>query len=276
MTQRNNLFSKIALAALSGAMLFPTWRWVGSEWLSNEYYSHGFLVLAVVAYLLWRAGKQFRADAADNRALVALVVFTGAYLFFYFRLAYFVAALVSIGIIGAAVWLLWGLSALRRAVFPLGILALAIPLPVVERMTLPLAQWAGVASAGLVQAFRLADVAVNGAAVTLPNTTLTIGAACSGINSIIALLTLTTLAAYLLKGPWWGKALLVSAAIPLAMLGNVLRIANLIFVARWWGVAAAFDFYHTYAGGIFFLLAAALLLPLSRMVQCRSLRWDVL
>ncbi len=263
------------IAILLVMLIYPTARWLGGEWLSNPYYSHGILVVAISAYLIWRAVQRLPEKTPDNRALIGVAVFVGLYLFFYGRQSLYGAALVSVVVLAGMAWLMWGFSALRRMAFPLAFLWLAVPLPIVERATLPLSLWAGSASTTLVRLLGL-DVAVNGAAVTLPNTTLTIGAQCSGINSIIALLTLTILAAYMLRGPWWGKLALIGSAVPLAIFGNVLRIANLLFVARFWGIAAAFDFYHNYAGGIFFVLVVLLMIPFSKALQCKTVRWDVL
>ena len=274
MNKQNILFNAVVVILLA-ALFYPTWRWVGGEWLSNPYYSHGILVVAVTAYLLWRTSRRLPPPTPDNRALIALIGFGSLYLFFFNRHTFYLAAFVSVMVVACIIWLLWGFLTLRRVAFPLAFLWLAIPLPIVERATLPLSLWAGKASTTLVRWLGL-DVAVNGAAVSLPNTTLTIGAQCSGINSIIALLTLTVLAAYLLRGPWWGKLALVASAVPLAMLGNVLRIANLLVVARFWGIAAAFNFYHNYAGGIFFVMVILLMYPLSKALQCKTLRWDVL
>lgn len=274
MNKQNILFNT-AVTILLAVLFYPTWRWVAGEWLSNPYYSHGILVIAVSAYLIWRSSRRLPFTAPDNRALVALIGFGGLYLYLLNRYTFYMAAFVSVVVVASVIWLLWGLPALRRLAFPLAFLWLAIPLPIVERATLPLSLWAGKASTTLVSWLGL-DVVVNGAAVQLPNTTLTIGAQCSGINSLIALLTLTVLAAYLLRGPWWGKFALVASAVPLAILGNVLRIANLLVVARYWGVDSAFNFYHNYAGGIFFVLVVLLMLPLSKVLQCKTLRWDVL
>jgi len=274
MNKRNTLFNA-TIVVLLVALFFPTWRWVIGEWFSNPYYSHGILVIAISAYLLWRALQKFPPQMLDNRALIALVTFGGLYLYYLNRHTFYLAAFVSVAVVASVLWLMWGLVALRRLAFPLAFLWLSIPLPIVERATLPLSLWAGTASTTLVRWMGL-DVVVNGAAVTLPNATLTIGAQCSGINSIIALLTLTILGAYLLNGPWWGKLMLVSSAIPLAILGNILRIANLLVVARFWGITTAFNFYHNYAGGIFFILVILLMLPLTKVLQCKTLRWDVL
>jgi exosortase len=149
-----------------------------------------------------------------------------------------------------------------------------VPLPFVDRVTLPLALWTGTCSGWLAHALGL-DVNVTGAAVSLPNAELVIGAQCSGINSIISLLTLTTLMAYTLDGPLWGRLALVVMAIPLAMLGNILRVANLLAVAHYLGVEAAFRFYHDFSGPIFFGVALLLLIPLARLFQCKTLHFEL-
>lgn len=48
-----------------------------------------------------------------------------------------------------------------------------------------------------------------------------------------------------------GKVVLVAMSVPLALLGNILRVANLIVVARFLGVDAAFTFYHDFSGPLF-------------------------
>ncbi|MBK8048652.1 MAG: archaeosortase/exosortase family protein [Anaerolineales bacterium] len=105
----------------------------------------------------------------------------------------------------------------------------------------------GVCAGGLVQVLGL-DVLIVGNAVSLPNADLVIGAQCSGVNSLIALVALTVLVAYLFNGPTWSKIVLVLLAIPLAILGNILRVATLLYVARAWGADAAFTYYHDYSG----------------------------
>ena len=87
---------------------------------------------------------------------------------------------------------------------------------------------------------------------------------------MIALTALMTLAAYLLDGPLWGRLALVFLAVPLAILGNIMRVASLLFIASAWGADAAFVFYHDYSGPGFFVVVLALMLPITRLVQCRE------
>ena len=78
-------------------------------------------------------------------------------------------------------------------------------------------------------------IEVNGAQVSLPNAQLVVGAQCSGLRSIVTLLTLVGIVVFVLRGPWPNKTLLVLSSIVIAAFGNVLRVASLLGVANVWG-----------------------------------------
>jgi exosortase len=202
--------------------------------------------------------------------LLGLIV----YLYALVQRAYFVASLAMIVLIVGLVWYLLGTAALRRLGFPLGFLLFMVPLPFIEPMSVPLAQFTGACAAWSVHLFGL-PIAINGAQVTLPNANLVVGAQCSGLRSIVSLLTLVALVIFLVQGPWWGKLLLALSSIPIAILGNTLRVASLLLVASMWGADAGFKFYHDYSSIVFFLSALLLLLLFSRWVKCREIRDDI-
>lgn len=248
--------------------------------MSNEYYSHGILILPVALFL---AVQRLRLDKQTHQSTpsgnnLGILLLGGALITFIWLLnqrAYYLAAFAMVLMGAGIIWALGGTGLLRKVLFPLGYLVLMIPLPFIDRITLPLALFTGVCAGGLVRFLGL-DVAIVGNAVSLPNAELVIGAQCSGINSLIALSALMTLTAYILSGPLWGRLGLVLLAIPLAMLGNILRVASLLFVARTMGAQAAFVFYHDYSGLAFFLLVFLLMYPLTRLLQTRTLRLDVI
>jgi exosortase len=275
--QQKTRTSLAFVAPLSLAFLgltWPVWRWLWGEWWSNDYYSHGLLIVPVSAYLAWRRWPTKKLSG-DNRGLVLMACGVVLCLFFVADKALYLAALAMPATLAGLVWTFGGLRLLQSLAFPLGFLTSMVPLPFVERATLPLALWIGTCSSSLLHWLGL-DVAMTGVAVRLPNTELVIGAQCSGVNSIISLLTLSVLVAYALHGPLWGRLTLIGAAIPLALLSNVLRVANLLFVARYLGARAAFRFYHDYSGPIFFGIALLFFIPLTRLLQCKAIRFEVL
>jgi exosortase len=272
----------LPLLALMGfvAITWPVWRWLWFEWMSNQYYSHGLLILPVA---LWLAVQRFRNDpelvyAPRQGSLAGVVAFAlglAAYLLALQQRAYYLAAIAMIGMLAGLLWAVAGMTVLRKLAFPIGYLVLMAPLPMLDRITLPLALFTGFCSGSLVQFLGL-PVAINGNAIALPNTDLVIGAQCSGVNSLVTLVALLVLVAYLLDGPVWSRVVLVLLAIPLALLGNILRVATLLFVARAWGADAAFAFYHDYSGILFFAAVLALILPLTRVLQFGRLRAEVI
>ena len=271
---------------LSGGLIllaiftWPTWRWLWNEWMANDYYSHGLLIAPVAVYLAWRRWRNQGASQNWKQGrfgygLLILAVGIVVYLYFLQGRAYYLTAFATIGLLVGLVWTLAGSTLVRLWAFPLAYLLLMVPLPFVERVTPPLALFIGVYSAALVKFLGL-NITVVGNAITLPNADLVIGAQCSGINSMIALTSLHALVAYVVQGPLWARTLLVLLAIPVAMLGNILRVANLLFVARAWGAEAAFQFYHDYSALVFFAVALLLLLPLARLLGCNRLRAETL
>ncbi|MEZ4674319.1 MAG: exosortase/archaeosortase family protein [Caldilineaceae bacterium] len=265
-------------------LTLPIWQWLWGEWLGNDYYSHGLLIPLVSLFLAIQrlrlnkntAGERSLTPALPTAyGLLILLASIGGYLFFLNQNAYYLAAFALIAMIGGMVWTIGSQRLLRLWLFPLLYLVLMVPLPFVERATYPLAIFAGLCGGGLVR-FLGIDVTIIGNAVTLPNAELVIGAQCSGINSLMALTALMILAAYLLEGAWWGKLVLVLLAIPLAILGNILRIASLLYVARAYGAQAAFIFYHDYSGIVFFICILLLIVPLTRLLQINALRLDVI
>lgn len=253
----------------------PVLTWLWNEWRHNDYYSHGLLVALVSAYLFWRLRPSvWPENDSDARGLGVVAVGMALLVYFMAGGAFYLAAFAVIIVLAGLVWTFGGSNLLHRLAFPLFFLALAVPLPIIERITLPLALFTGVCSAGLVHWLGV-NVVVSGNAVTLPASTLVIGAQCSGVNSIMALLALTTLGAYSLQGPWGGRLLLMLLATPLAMLGNILRVTGLLWVARHFGTEAGFNFYHTWSGPLFFAGVCLLFIPLLNFLQCKTLRSEI-
>lgn len=270
----------VLLTAVFLLITFPVWRWLWGEWLGNDYYSHGFLIVPIALYLAWRKIQHRRyrwsSDLGDNRGFLLLLLPSALlYVFFFLNDANFLAAFAMVGLLAGLVWTFGGHVLIASLLFPLAFLLFMIPLPVLEKSTLPLALLTGFCAGTLAQWLGL-DVTLVGQAVSLPNTKLVIGAQCSGINSMISLFALTSLAAYAVKGPWWGRLLLVLLSIPLAMLGNIMRVSTLFFVARRFGANVAFSYYHDYSGIVAFLLLVALIIPLSKLLQCKTVRYEIL
>jgi exosortase len=268
----------VAISLLLLALFYPTLRWLAGEWLGNDYYSHGPLVPLISAFFAWRLWRTWKPGARHLQPANAGLALAGGgvllYLFALMQRAYFVAALAMIVILSGLVWGLLGTAALKRMAFPLLFLIFMVPLPFVEPLSVPMAQVTGVISAGIVRLFGV-PVEVSGAQVSLPNAELVVGAQCSGLRSIVTLLTLVGLIVFVLEGALWRKVVLALSSIVIAAFGNVLRVASLLGVANLWGADAAFKYYHDYSGIVFFASAFVLLLLFSRLMGCREIKEEL-
>jgi EpsI family protein len=90
------------------------------------------------------------------------------------------------------------------------------------------------------------------------------------MKSLVALLALSALVAYLLSGPRWKRWALFAAGLPLALLANVLRIVCILVIATIWGAKAAEGFFHGFSGIVVFLFATLGLVATGRALGLRQ------
>ena len=287
----------IFLATL--ALFAPTWFWLIEAWWSDPYYSHGPLVLLASLYFAWtqrrvlarhpeqseaesnapRAAKQSSAVEVGSWNLevggwLLIVAALAAHLWAMLWRAYYISALmIPIAILGLLV-ALYGWRIAQRFWFPLAFLILLIPLPLAERFGPALEGFAATSATALAQFIGIA-ARNDGAQVFLPNSIFTVGIPCGGLRSIIAIITLVVLLAYIVQGRAWARALIVIAAIPIALAANTLRLALLFAIANFWGSDAAMNYFHDWSSPVLFLASFALLLALAKLVGCDKVRWDV-
>jgi exosortase len=93
-----------------------------------------------------------------------------------------------------------------------------------------------------------------------------VAAACSGIHSLVALLALTTIYGFVTFKSPWKRAILIVSALPLAVLGNVVRLCFTIFVAETFGQSAG-KAVETKFGFITLLVAILCIFLISRWLE---------
>lgn len=246
-----------------GILAIPTLMALGKQVWSTEAGAHGPIVLAVGAWLLVRelaAAKPLVRSGSLLLTLAGLVVSLAIYVF---GRAFDFISLEVAGLYGAAVSALYsriGIRALIHLWFPVGYLAFLVPPPgwVIDQLTAPLKQFVSWASMTTLSAAGI-PVAREGVTIYVAAYRLLVEDACSGLNSLVGLVAVSLLYIYLLRGSNLRyAALLVAATIPIAVLGNILRIMTLILLTYFFGDEVAQGFMHQVAG--LFLFAVDLLL----------------
>ena len=116
----------------------------------------------------------------------------------------FVSRVSIIFLIAGAVLFVAGFDALRILAFPIAFLLLMVPPPAIifNQIAFPLQLLASRFGEATLQAFSI-PVLREGNVITLANTTLEVAEACSGIRSLISLLTLGIVYGYFVDPPSW-------------------------------------------------------------------------
>jgi exosortase len=265
------------IAALLVLLSYPALAWLVHSWLSSPYYSHGFLVPAIAALLAWRQWRRVEAQPQQGGTWAGLFVAAAGLAIVVWAMHwqnYPVAILALVGLLGGTLLYLEGWLRLRLWLFPLLFLALMVPLPFVDRAS----PWFESFTAGSATALaRLAGIAAaqQGGEITLPNTAITVGAPCSGLRSLVAMITVGVGWVYLVEGKLAAKALMLAAIVPLVALSNVLRVGILLIVATTLGEDVALSYYHDWSSPVLFLMALGLFLVWGRVLGCWRVRADI-
>jgi exosortase len=117
--------------------------------------------------------------------------------------------------------------------------------------------------------FRALGVPVlrQGFLLTVPGITIEVAKECSGVRSSVVLFITCLLAARLFLRTPWKRILLISLAIPLAILKNGIRIVTLTLLSIYVNPSFLTGRLHHQGGFVFFLFALAMLAPVLKLLE---------
>ena len=265
------LIGGILIAALA-APLLPD---LIGDWRRNEDYSHGFLVPAVTAYLLWRRPGDWRWRELRPSWHGPVVVSAGVLLRVLAEVAMeqFTQRVSVLVVLMGLILSLWGWRGFKVWAFPVGYLLLMIPLPGVlyDTVSFPLRTFATQASAELIARLGI-PVFRDGNVLHLARATLEVVDACSGIRSLISLLAVSGAVSYVLVDGWGPRLLLLAATVPVAFAANIIRLTGTAVLAERFGQQTADGFLHTLSGTAVFLLGTLAIVGIGRVLWRRGAR----
>ena len=151
---------------------------------------------------------------------------------------------------------LFGRSFLKELMFPACFLLFLVPPPLVltDLLTAPLKMLVATASAALLKGAGFL-VSRNGATILMSDYSITVGDPCSGMRSLIALMSIGALYAHLLQTSAVKKTVLFCSTIPISVLANVVRLIALCLITFYLGEAAAEGFLHKFSGFVLFAVS---------------------
>jgi exosortase len=279
----------LALAFAYGAVLSK----LGQAWWSDENYSHGLLIPLIIGYILWSQRARFASIKPQPSAVLGITIVVLAMVALWAGTAgaelYLQRMSLVLIFIGTILYF-WGFQILRLLIVPLFLLTLAIPIPAIlfNQVAFPLQLFA---SRCAVWAMSLFDIPVlrQGNVIelmpmgALETKKLEVVEACSGIRSLMTLVTLAVVFAYFTHprdgqktenerpgfSGWvgskfknygfWRSAVMVVAAVPIAIFTNALRVSGTGVLAHYYGTKVADGFFHSFSGWVIYIVAFLML-----------------
>ena len=260
------------VAAVTALVYLPVLQSLVRQWASDDNYSHGFLVVPFAIYFGWLRRRELAALPIRPHWFGLVVAIGSLALLLAGRLGaeLFLARVSLIGLTAGTVLFLYGTRHLRLLAFPIAFLLLMVPLPAVvfNQLAFPLQLLASSAGEAVLTASGI-SVLREGNVLVLPTTSLEVVQACSGIRSLVSLLTLAIILGALTESRRWARVVLALLALPVAIAANAARVAGTGLAAEWISPQAAEGFFHEFSGWVMFVVAFALLLAAQRALASR-------
>ncbi len=242
-------------------------QWVGPHHDPN--FEHGIFVPLFALFVIWQDRKRLQTIAPTPSwaglplvwlsMLVLVVGVLGAEIFL---------PRVSLLILLAGLIILFlGRTFFRAVLFPWAFLILMIPIPnlIISRVTFPLQLLAARLATALLELVGV-PVLLQGNVITLATIQLDVAEACSGIRSLLSLVTLAIIYGYLMESRKWVRVVLACAALPIAVGANSFRVFVTGLLVQYWDPDKAMGFFHEFEGWLVFVVALIMLFAVHRVI----------
>jgi exosortase A len=240
----------IAIAVVCIAF-FSTAASMVDTWLNSATFTHGFAVVPITLWLIWRRREQLLAvTPRPSPSAIPLIAVCGAiWLLGEFGAVNVVTQLAFVCILVLIVPAVLGLAVARTVAFPLAFLFFAVPigdflLPTLMERTADFT----------VLALRASGVPVyrEGFLMVLPTGSWSVVEACSGVRYLLASLMAGTLFGYLNYRANWRRWAFVAVSIVVPIIANWLRAYLIVMLGHLSNNRLAVGVDHLIYGWIFF------------------------
>lgn len=257
------------------------------DWWADENYSHGLLVPFIIGYILWLQRDKLAAEPARPSVLLGGLAVAFSLFALWTGVAgaelYTQRMSLVLLIAGTTVYF-FGLRFLRLLLVPLALLILAIPIPAIifNKIAFPLQLFASrcaVWSMSMlgIPVLRQGNVIELKPLNSFDTKKLEVVEACSGIRSLMTLITLAVVFAYFTyprsddsNGPrgkfgwlrsfgFWRSVIIVGSAVPIAIVTNAARVSGTGILSHYYGTGVADGFFHSFSGWAIYIVAFLLL-----------------
>lgn len=236
------------------------------DWWTQPNLSQGLLIVPLALYVAWLHRRRILdyPGLPDARGLSLIAFACLTYTVGIAAAEFFLSRMSLVLLLAGLIWTFWGSARTRALSFPLVLIASAIPLPAIVYNTAaaPLQLFASDMAATLASSLGV-SVFRDGNVIQLANMSLGVEEACSGLNSLSAMLVAGVLLAFFLCRRPVSRFIMVLAAVPVAIGANVVRVTGTAILADY-DENFATGFYHAFEGWLIFLIGFVGLLGIAR------------
>jgi len=250
---RASLFLFSLLIAAFFAATFPLWKALIGTWSSSDEYSHGFFIIPLSCYIGWRKKDTLLDIPAkpSNLGLAFTILSLLLYLFAHLAEISTVRSFSVILIITGTLFMI------------------PVPAQIYAKLTIPLQLFVSKSSTWLAAVFGL-PIYREGNVIHLADQTFQVVRACSGLRSMISLLTLSAVFGYFTLRSNFLRSILFVAAIPAAIFVNIIRVLLMALAYHFFTYDLTTGTIHKVFGLVIFLLALAFLVGVRALLTL----WD--
>jgi exosortase len=268
-----SVIAATGLAIAVSVVYGPVLAKMAHDWWAIADYSHGLVCAPLAMWLAWNRREELTQTPAAPRSAAFLGILAAVVLLLLGTLGaeLFLTRISFLLLMVSTVVFVTGWRHLRILLFPFALLLMSVPIPaiVMTRVTLPL-QFAASSMAETALTGVGIPVLREGNVLVLPNATLQVADACSGIRSLVSLITIALVIARCADRRWAARVAIVLASVPVAILVNGLRVATTAVTTYWIGPVMLEGIIHEGLGWLMFLVALALLAGWARGIAgCR-------
>lgn len=244
-----------------------------SSWSHSEEYSHGFLIMPLAIYIIWIKRKNLAQIPIRPSWSGLIIIIFSLIIYLIADLAEILtlASLSMVIFLTGLVIFLYGWKMLKEISFPLFLLLFMIPIPsqFLSMVTIHLQLFVSKISVAIASFIGI-PVYRDGNIISLPAKSLEVVQACSGLRSMITLLTLSLVIAYFYLQSNILRIFLFIMGAPVAVFVNILRVLLTILALYYFNLDLTLESFHTLFGVVIFLLALLFIM----MLQRGFLFWD--
>jgi exosortase len=245
------------------------------DWWQIPDFSHSFLVPPFAAYAAWRNRKSIlQTETKPTWSGILLFILGLVVLLLGVYGSELFLSQVSLLIVLAGLILgFGGWKLLTETRFPLLVLLLAIPIPAIVfiQITFPLQILASKLASALLPLFGV-PILREGNIIQLPAMTLEVAEACSGIRSLMSLLTFSIMFGYFMERSTLCRVLLAFASAPIAIAANAVRLLGTGLCVQYWDPEKAMGFFHEFSGWVMFVVSLICLLAVDGLLNFFTLK----